>query len=145
MHTEDSPARRDVVVTVPQGLWEEWLWEGDLPGEDYSGDTYHFWLAGPLPDMQPGDRVYIVAYGRLRGYAPLVAIEQRCKLRPSMGCLVRRGGAAAVTIDQPIRGFRGWRYVDWQREDEQPFPDWRTAGLPADLAASIREEMGVTA
>lgn len=130
----------DVVVTVPQGLWEEWLWEGDLPDEAETGDTFHFWLQRPLPEMQPGDRVYIVAFGRLRGYAPLVKVEQRCTLRPSMGCLVRKAGAVAVTIDRPIRGFRGWRTVDWDRSEERAFPDWKTAGLPPALAAEIAEE-----
>jgi hypothetical protein len=73
----------DVCVTVPMRLWEEWIDEGDLPGEPYTGDTFHFWLGGPLPEMQPGERVYVVAHGRLRGYAPLVGIEQRCRRRSS--------------------------------------------------------------
>jgi hypothetical protein len=114
----------DVVVTVPRRLWSEWLDEGSLPGEPDTGDTFHFWLAGPLPDIQIGSRVYIVAHGRLRGYAPLVAIERRCRLRPSVGCLVRRGGAVAITIGRPIRGFRGFRYRWWEREEEIAFPNW---------------------
>lgn len=122
----------DCVVTVPMRLREEWIDEGDLPGEPYTGDTFHFWLGGPLPEMQPGERVYVVAHGKLRGYAPLVSIERRCRLRPSVGCLVRRGDAVAVTIDRPIRGFRGWRYVDWDRSEEKPFPDWRSEGVPPD-------------
>ena len=141
---ESTPATSgDVCVTVPMKLWAEWLWEGQLPDESHNGDTYHFWLQRPLPEMQPGDRVYIVAYGRLRGYAPLVAIEQRCNLRPSVGCLVRQGGAVAVTTDQPIRGFRGWRYRDWDRAEERPFPEWRTENVPAEIAARIAEEIGV--
>lgn len=125
----------DVVVTVPQRLWSEWLDEGCLPnGDGTDSDSeymaFHFWLQRPLPDIKPNERVYIVAHGRLRGYAPLVGIEQRCRLRASMGCLVRRGGAVAVTIDRPIRGFRGWRYVDWERSEERAFPDYRTAGVP---------------
>jgi hypothetical protein len=120
------------MVTVPMRLWSEWLDEGDLPGEPSTGDTFHFWLAGPLPEMQPGERVYIVAHGRLRGYAPLVAIERRCRLRPSVGCLVRRGGAVAITIDRPIRGFRGFRYRWWDRSEEHEFPDWQMSGLPAE-------------
>jgi hypothetical protein len=124
----------DVCVTVPMRLWEEWLDEGCLPGEPCTGDTFHFWLAGPLPDMQPGERVYIAAHGRLRGYAPVVAIERRCRLRPSVGCLMRRGDAVAVTIDRPIRGFRGWRYVDWDRSEEKPFPEWATAGVGTEPA-----------
>ena len=115
----------DVVVTVPKGLWEEWIEEGDLPGDEPEYLS-HFWLGGALPDMKPGDRVYIVAHGKLRGYAPLVAIERRCQLRPSVGCLLREGGAVAVTIDRPIRGFQGFRYRDWDRSEERPFPDWMT-------------------
>lgn len=131
----------DVVVTVPMRLWDEWIWEGDLPDEDYTGDTYHFWLQRPLPEMQPGDRVYVVAYGRLRGYAPLVAVEQRCRLRPSMGCLVRRGNAVAVTIDRPIRGFRGWKYRWWEQEEEREFPGWATEGVPSEVVAEIQEAL----
>lgn len=43
--------------------------------------------------------------------------------------LVRRAGAVAVTIPEPITGFRGWRYRWWPREAEVPFPDWRTQGV----------------
>lgn len=113
----------DVVVTVPKGMWEDWIEEGDLPGEDAEYES-HFWLGGALPKMAPGDRVYIVAHGKLRGYAPLVGIERRCRLRPSVGCLLRRGDAQAVTLSEPIRGFQGWRYRWWDREAERPFPNW---------------------
>lgn len=130
----------DVVVTVPMRAWPEWLEEGCLPAAD-GGDSpspyvaFHFWLGGPLPDVVPGDRVYIVAHGRLRGYAPLVRLERRCKLAPSRWCLLRQGGAEAVTIDEPIRGFQGWRYRWWERDQERPFTDWQTAGIPEDVPA----------
>gem|GEM_PF-5129882 len=65
----------DVVVTVPKRLWEDWIEEGDLPGESWSGEEWHFYLSGAVPRIQPGERVYVVAYGRLRGYAPLVRFE----------------------------------------------------------------------
>jgi hypothetical protein len=86
----------DVVVTVPKGLWPEWLEEGDLAGEPWSEEAeYHFWIrAHPLPGILPGERVYIVAHNRLRGYAPLVRIEGTCKLAPSRACLVRRNEAS---------------------------------------------------
>lgn len=32
----------------------------------------------------------------------------------------------ACTIPAPVTGFRGWRYRWWSRDDEIPFPDWRT-------------------
>lgn len=112
----------DCVVTVPKRLWNEWIAEGDLPGDDASGDAYGFSLAFPTPRIVPGERVYIVAHGKLRGWAPLVEVVPL-----SSGCaLIRAGGAVACTIDAPITGFRGWRYRWWEREDERPFPDWRT-------------------
>jgi hypothetical protein len=115
----------DVVVTVPKGLWREWIAEGDLPGEPESGFAYHFWLANPLPYIRAGERVYIVAHGKLRGYAPLLTLEHRCRLRPSVGCLMRTGGAEALTIPEPIRGFQGYRYRWWDRSAEVPFPEWQ--------------------
>lgn len=117
----------DVVVTVPTRMWKEWIEEGDLPGEPESGYRSHFWLWGPLPKIEPGERVYIVAHGKLRGYAPLIGVERHCELRDSAGCLLRDGNAVAVTIPDPIRSFRGWRYRWWGREDEMPFPEWQTA------------------
>lgn len=117
----------DVVVTVPVRLWNEWIDEGDLPGEEWQGTTeYHFWFSGPIPDSTPGERVYIVAHGRLRGYAPLVRLETHCTLRPDRHCFVRRGGAVAATVPWPIRGFRGWMSRTWDRKAEKPFPDWMT-------------------
>lgn len=113
----------DVVVTVPKGTWAEWIAEGDLPGQAPLYES-HFWLGGALPKMELHERVYIVAHGKLRGYAPLVAIEKRCRLRPAVGCLLRRGGAQAVTIQAPIRGFQGWRYRWWERDIEIAFPEW---------------------
>jgi hypothetical protein len=113
----------DVVVTVPKRLWAEWLIEGDLPGELPTGGEYAFYLGGPEPFIRPGERVYIVAHGKLRGYAPLVRIDHG----PNGGfALIRAGGAVACTHPEPMRGFRGWRYRWWPLDDERPFPDWRT-------------------
>lgn len=115
----------DVVVTVPKGLWQAWIAEGDLPGEPWSGYASHFWFRGPLPDIKSGERVYVVAHGKVRGYAPLHAVERRCRMRPDASCLLRLGNAEAVTISEPVRGFQGWRYRWWDRADERPFPDWQ--------------------
>lgn len=125
----------DVVVTVPKGLWSEWLDEGDLAGEPWSEEAeYHFWLRpDALPTIATGDRVYVVAHGRLRGFAPLVRTERFCKLAPSRACLVRRNNAVAVTIPEPIVGFRGWRYRWWDRSAEVPFPEWRSPDPDAAL------------
>ena len=111
-------------MTVPKGMWEEWIAEGDLPGEEPEY-LNHFWiLAHGRPNIERRERVYIVAHGKLRGYAPLVGKEASCELNPSRACLIRTGGAVAVTIPEYIRGFQGWRYRWWPRELEVPFPGW---------------------
>lgn len=121
----------DVVVTVPinvtipeepglRGL-DAWCAEGDAAGEQASGFLWRFTTSGGLPNITPGERVYIVCEDRLRGYAPLV------KLRCDGGVhLIRGGGAVAVTIPGKLVGFRGWRYRWWDRSMEEPFPEWRT-------------------
>ena len=114
----------DVVVTVPAKIWTAWIAEGDLPGDPWSGYESHFWVS-QLPHVDIGSRVYIVALGRLRGYAPPVAMEMKCRLNPNRSCLIRRGGAVAITIPETIRGFRGFRYRWWDRATEIPFPDWK--------------------
>lgn len=114
----------DVVVTVPKSFgWENWIEEGDPAGEPWSGEEWHFYLGGAKPiQTKPGARVYVVHNGQLRGYAPLVRIEDAGR----GWAFVRRGGAVALTIPAPILGFRGWRYRWWSREAEVSFPEWRT-------------------
>ena len=142
----------DVVVTVPKGMWADWLAEGELPGQERwpcffcpsqgecgichgSGELtpgatrWHFYLGGnPPTDIAPGDRVYIVAHGRLRGYSPLLHLGPGCWRgfdKPSGFAFIRGGGAEALTIPEPIRGFQGWRYRWWDRAIEVPFPGWQ--------------------
>lgn len=112
----------DVVVTVPKSFGlDRWVAEGDAAGTPESGEEWAFYLGGGRPNIRPGERVYIVYNGKLRGYAPLVRVESTY-----FGCaLIRKGGAVAVTIDRPIPGFRGFRYRDWEYADEKPFPEWR--------------------
>jgi hypothetical protein len=118
----------DIVVTVPKSFsyagkrgLAAWVAEGDLPGDPWSGNDSHFYLGGSPPaDLRVGDRVYVVCEGKLRGHAPLVRIDH---FGNGYG-LVRRGGAVAVTIDEYIRGFQGFRYRWWERHLERPFLDW---------------------
>lgn len=124
----------DVVVTVPKGQWQDWIEEGDLPGDPVSDMTSHFWLSNlPTGLKTYGEdvtRVYVISHGRLRGYAPLAGWEQSCSLREDRMCLLRTGfGATALTIPEPVKGFQGFRYRWWQRADEVPFPDWQTEGV----------------
>lgn len=112
----------DVVVTVPRQYWRAWLGEGDLPGDPATGCQYMFTVPG-RPQIEPGERVYVVVGGKLRGYAPLVRVDPALRGKSQ---LIRADGAVAVTIAQSIAGFRGFRYRWWGRDLEQPFPDWKT-------------------
>ena len=117
---------RDVVVTVPARLWSGWLGEGDGVGEPRrEGVEYWFNLPTRPKGVHPGARVYVVAHGKLRGYAPLHRIDPDPQSARGV-LLIRRGGAVAVTIDEPVRGFQGYRYRWWERDAEKPFPEWKT-------------------
>lgn len=125
----------DVVVTVPKRLWLDWIEEGDAVGEPNSGEEWGFYTSGQRPDIQPGERVYVVAHGLLRGYAPLSRLVFEPYMNPLPSrigrvMLCRKGDAVAVTVPWRIQGFRGWHYRDWKREDEIPFPTWRTENVP---------------
>ena len=114
----------DVVVTVPKSFGlDTWIAEGDLPGQPWSGEDWHFYLGGPVPNIKPGERVYVIYDGKLRGYAPLVRVERYDRSY----ALVRHNDAQAITIDEYIRGFRGFRYRWWDRRVETPFPNWKEA------------------
>ena len=92
--------------------------EGDLPGEEWSGREHRFRIGWRKPGpWVEGDRVYVVALGRLQGYAPLVRVE--CD-RLKGYALVRHGGAVAVTIPDDVKGFRGVRARWWDRAMEDP-------------------------
>ena len=114
----------DLVGTCSRELWQLWIAEGDAAGEPDSGQTYE-WHTGLVhkPRIEPGDRFYVVAHGKLRGYAPVTNLRVRAGTKGWSIC--RMGGAVACTIDKRIRGFRGLRQVWWNRNEEKPFPDWR--------------------
>ena len=115
----------DVVVTLPISFGlANWIDEGDPAGEPWSGELWDFYMGGYPPQIEPGERVYVVHKRRLIGYAPLVSLDVSSTRSYS---LVRGGDAVAVTVDEEIPGFRGYRYRWWDRNLEQPFPDWKAA------------------
>jgi len=115
----------DIVVTLPESFGlDRWVAEGDAAGDPWSGQFWAWYLGGrPPTKIIPAERVYVVYKGSLIGYASLVRIDIFNEKRYS---LVRGGGAVAVTIDQKIKGFRGFRYRWWDRSEEKPFPDWKS-------------------
>jgi hypothetical protein len=120
----------DPVGTCPKDFWEEWIAEGGCAGDNPSiGPFVEWgWNTGSLlaRTIKPGERFYVVAYGKLRGWAPVVGVEP---IDGEMHAweIIRRYGAVACTIPQPIPGFRGLRVRWWKREDEQPFENWKQA------------------
>jgi hypothetical protein len=118
----------DLVVTCPKHFWWKWIDEGDPAGTEWSGQAWGWYTNASLPPL--GERLYVVAWGRLRGYAPVIKrVPTYSSGRLTGWCIVRGGGAIAVTIPETIPGFRGVRRVWWDRKDEVPFPDWQTAGV----------------
>ena len=115
---------KDIVVTLPKSFGlRRWIDEGDPAGESWSGQEWS-WHIGSYPPnhTEPGDRCYVIYSGRLIGYSPIVRTEGFDGRRGF--CLVRRGDAVACTIEDRIKGFQGYRYRWWEREQESPFPDW---------------------
>jgi hypothetical protein len=115
----------DLCVCVPKWSWPEWLAEGDAAGKSESGTEWGFSLGRVKPPIKPGERLYIVAHNRLRGYAPVTGI----KLLAGIWVICRQGGAVAVTIPEKIHGFQGFRRRWWDTKDELPFQDWKTEGV----------------
>lgn len=114
----------DLVGTCPKDFWLEWIAEGDAAGEPESGQEYE-WHTGSrlIAKINEGDRFYVVAHGRLRGWAPVLSVHSDDSY-PG-GFIVRGARAVACTLDAPVPGFRGLRQRWWPRESELPFPEWR--------------------
>lgn len=114
----------DLVGTCPKNFWEEWIAEGDPAGTPWSGETWAWFTKDRLArTVRPGDRFYVVAHGKLRGWAPVVELRTL-----DHGCyaICRKGDAVACTIATPIPGFQGLRVRWWPRDLEHAFPNWRT-------------------
>lgn len=108
----------DLVGTCPKGFWEEWIAEGDAVGAPESGEEWGWFTQHSYRNLiNPFERFYVVAHGRLRGYAPVWAVHG--------GAIIRKGGAVACTINEPIPGFRGLRKRWWDYAAERPFPNWK--------------------
>ena len=112
----------DLVGTCPKDFWEEWIAEGDAAGESYTGEEWGWFTRSAVAQKaRPGDRFYVVAHGKLRGWAPVTRVQWG----NGSGVICRRGDAVACTIPQPVPGFRGLRVRWWDRSIEQPFNNWR--------------------
>lgn len=117
----------DLVGTCPKDFWQEWIEEGDAAGLPDSGEEWGWWTKHSWARLiNPGERFYVVAHGRLRGYAIVTRVV---KEGPSW-VICRKGNAVACTVPFDIPGFRGLEKRWWDYSDEIPFPDWQTAGVP---------------
>lgn len=108
-------------VYVPGGS-TQFKAEGDAAGDPYTGEEWGWFTRSPLARIiQPGDRFYVVAHGKLRGWSPVTRVQWG----DGSGVICRRGDAVACTLPFDIPGFRGLRRVWWNRKQEIPFPNWR--------------------
>ncbi len=123
----------DLVVTVPKQLWAEWICEGDPVGADPTGIEWGFYVGPRKPPIEPGERLYIVAHGRVRGYAPVTTVA----CIDGQWAIGREGGAVACTIEHDVIGFRGFRRRWWEIDDERPYPDWDIDGVPPGQLAEL--------
>lgn len=114
----------DLVGTCPKWFWRDWIAEGDPAGEPWSGEEWGWYTRHRLAaEIRAGDRFYVVAHGRLRGWAPVTAVRRDA----GDGWIIcRRGDAVACTLNRPVLGFRGLVRRFWERDAEVPFPAWRT-------------------
>ena len=88
----------DLVVTVPKPLWRDWIAEGDAAGEPETGEEWGFYVHG-RPSIKRGERLYIAAWGCVRGYAPVTRVAQA---EPGYWAICREGGAVAMTINETV-------------------------------------------
>lgn len=113
----------DLVGTCPKWFWEHWIAEGDAAGDSYTGEEWSWYTKDRRATIiRPGDRFYVVAHGKLRGWAPVTRLGD---LGHEGWEICRRGDAVACTIAQGIPGFRGLRRRWWERKEEIPFENWR--------------------
>ncbi len=118
----------DLVGTCPKDFFLSWIAEGDAAGDPYTGEEWGWYTRAPLAEtIKPGDRFYVVAHGKLRGYAFVTRVQGPENHQDQSGWIIcRRGDAVACTVPFAIPGFRGLRTRWWDREQEFPFPDWKT-------------------
>ena len=105
-----------------------WIAEGDAAGDAYTGEEWGWFTRDRKAALiRPGDRFYVVAHGKLRGWAPVTRVQGPESNQDQSGWIIcRRGDAVACTIEVPIPGFRGLRRRWWERDQERPFPGWKT-------------------
>lgn len=116
----------DLVGTCPLDFWDEWIAEGDPAGAPWSGQEWGWYTKHRDAQLiKLGERFYVVAHGRVRGYA----IVTRVVCEGATWVICREGGAVACTIPETAPGFRGLLVRWWDRAVEAPFPEWRTAGV----------------
>jgi len=121
----------DLVGACPKDFWLDWIAEGDAAGDPCTGEEWGWYTRAPLAaTIKRGDRFYVVAHGKLRGWAPVTRVQgphSDDEGEDQSGWIIcRRGGAVACTVPFAIPGFRGLRVRWWDRTQEIPFPDWKT-------------------
>ena len=91
----------DLVGTCPMDFWEEWIAEGDPAGSPESGEEWGWFTEHSYRSLiKPGERFYVVAHGKLRGWSPVTRIPQS---PPQVLGVLNLRGAIVPIIDLRLR------------------------------------------
>lgn len=111
----------DIIVTTPKSRMKEAAREAAEAREeiDTGGEAWYFRNVGRAR-IAPGERIYYVEDGYVRGYAVVAWVGEENELtcdttgrRFGPGRYAMMDARSWVWIDPiPMRGFQGWRYVD---------------------------------
>lgn len=121
-------------------FWDAWIAEGDAAGDAPTGEEWGWYTKSrDALLIRPGERFYVAAHGRIRGYALVTRIVRE----GATLVICRKAGAVACTIAETVPGFRGLLARWWEYDAERPFPDWKTAGVVSafDRRAAKRKQL----
>ena len=114
-----DPERPDLVACLRKGKREDWVARQEAARGRY--DAIWCSRAPVARRMRPGATFYVVADGELKCKCRIVAVR---KGRGGWLCFIRTTGPLGrVTLDAPVRSFRGMRYRFWPLEAELPGGD----------------------
>lgn len=105
----------DIAITIPMHVaWEDYQMELDRAAD---GETMNFKVSG-MPKASPGDRCYVVHRGYVRGYMIISGLSEEGFTCTTFGHrydgkFIQRTGPFYPVEPIPMRGFQGFRYVNF--------------------------------
>lgn len=137
-----------IQVLIPESRWLAFL-EARTRGETFPINLGKLDEAPRLPRDKTRERAseldslpvtgeaWIVCARRLRGVAPIVAVDTFATVGTTIHVAASR--FEPRTVDETVAWFMGWRDVPWLKAEEKPFAAWAWAGLSDRDLARARE------